>query len=642
MKRIFTFFTALLLLNTLLITACNDSDEVIIPDGRLVTEVVIPTALSVSEGQELPIIGQGFKEGDVIGLRADDKLSCVTLFRSSSEVVLTIPAGVVDGGVYKFVLTRGDEYQVLGASKLTVRVAVPDHADATLKGAVMCDNKGVADVLVSDGDLITKTDSKGHYWLKSTKRNQVAFVILPSGYDVPTVAGAPMFWKPCTLAATALEQIDFHLSKSANDVHTMLVATDMHLANRNSPKDYTQFAGGFVKELTDTYNASSERVYCLNLGDFSWDGYWYDNKWALPECKKSVKDFKFQMWSLMGNHDNDPYVAGDFKAESPYRQYMGPVYYAMNIGKIHYIMLDNTVYVNADGKQGKVGSRDYKRRFSAEQLAWLKEELTYVDKATPIVVGFHCPLYYYRSDASIGVSLESQADVDNLLQCFAGFNSVNVLTGHTHMNRNIQSPTYANVYEQNIAAVCGTWWWTYQYAKNNVCTDGSPAGYKIFKANGTDLKWQYKATGLPQTQQFMTYDMNSVKTYWTTNATALAAFASGNLKGRSADYDGVADNEVFINIWDYESDWTVTVMEGNTKLDVKRVAKRDPLHTISYDIPRGVKSDLTFPTELCTHLFSVTASSPSSSLQITVTDRFGNISNQTMTRPKAFTTDLTK
>ena len=56
------------------------------------------------------------------------------------------------------------------------------------------------------------------------------------------------------------------------------------------------------------------------------------------------------------------------------------------------------------------------------------------------------------------------------------------------MNRNNQSPTHANVYEHNVAAVCGTWWWTQQYAKNNICTDGSPAGYKVFDIDGKSIE----------------------------------------------------------------------------------------------------------------------------------------------------------
>ena len=166
------------------------------------------------------------------------------------------------------------------------------------------------------------------------------------------------------------------------------------------------------------------------------------------------------------------------------------------------------------------------------------------------------------------------------------------------------------------------------------------------RRNGTDLKWQYKATGLPIEKQFITYDMNEVKEYWATDATALKAFAAGNdLRNRDKDYSTVGENAVYINVWAYEPGWTVSVTENGTPLAVKQVwSKKDPLHSISYDIPRGAVNNgtLTFPSTSCMHMFEVTASSASSTLEISVTDRFGNVSTESMTRPKALTTDVTK
>lgn len=738
MKKLIALLAALWLVALpVSLTGCDDSDkEVGYNDGRLVTDVVIPTSMTVYRGMEVSVSGYGFAQGDAVALRAGEDFPATTTVVSEKLLTFAVPDAATDQTVYKIVLNRANDYQVLGSSKITVQLAVdvqigktvsgtwggdavirgrgfaatdklflnqgggtfeaavksadnasltftipqnasdgdceftlqrgteeqllgsaklvlsfsgvtvPDKEGATIKGIVHCAGQGVADVLVSDGDLITKTDANGFYWLNSEKRNALAFVILPAGYDVPTSKAMPQFWQPCTLDAKTVEQLDFQLLRTQNDAHTMLVATDMHLANRNSPLDYVQFADGFVKELTSTYNAAPGKVYCLNLGDFSWDGYWYSNKWAIPECKKTVEDFAFQMWSVMGNHDNDPYIASDFGAEGPYRQHMGPVYYAMNIGKVHYIMLDDTEYLNTGGAQGTVGSRNYNRRFDAKQLAWLKEELKHVDKSTPIVVGTHCPLYTYNAIGGTSISLQSQADLNNILSCFDGFQRVTFLTGHTHVNRNIQSPTYPNVYEQNIAAVCGSWWWTQQYGKNNVCTDGSPAGYKVFTVDGTDIKWQYKATGLPAEKQFMTYDMNKVKEYWTTDATALKAFAAGNdLANRDRDYASVGDNAVYINVWAYEPGWQVTVTENGTPLDVKQVwSRKDPLHTISYDIPRGAANngEITFPSTSCMHMFEVTATSATTTLEVSVTDRFGNTYTETMTRPKALTTDVTK
>ena len=728
MKKLFTLLTVLSLSCALLcISGCEDSgDTVYVDEGRLVSDVVIDTSMEVFEGMTISIEGQGFESGDRMLLRAETDIEMETEVSASDALAFTLPEEIEDGHTYKFVLVRGDDYQVLGASTLTVKLVinvdlggtisaswegpafirgegfratdvlvlsqgddsweitpsevddlsltfivpagvaegessftlrrgtesqelgtadlflstsavVPDKEGMTIKGIVHANGRGIADVLVSDGDLITRTDENGFYWLASEKRNALAFVILPSGYDVPTSKAMPQFWKPCTLDASTCEQLDFKLIPTQNDNHTMLVATDMHLANRNTPLDYVQFGDGFVKEITTTYNAAAGKVYMLNLGDFSWDLYWYSNKWALPECKAAIADFNFQVWSVMGNHDNDPYVANDFGAEVPYRQYMGPVYYAMNIGQIHYIMLDDTEYTNDGGSQGVIGDREYNRRFDAKQLAWLREELTYVDKSTPIVVGAHCPLYNYSSINNVTTAV---TNVSEVLSCFDGFTDVTFVTGHTHVNRNIQSPSFSNVYEQNVAAVCGTWWWTRNYAGINICTDGSPAGYKIYTVNGTDMKWQYKGVDLPVERQFMTYDMNEVKNYWATDEEAQKAFDSGNLPNRRNDYNSVGENEVFINVWAYEPGWDITVTENDRQLDVEQVWMRDPLHTISYDIPRGVSNSLSFPSGYCPHIFSVTASSANSTLEISVTDRFGNVYTESMTRPKAFKSDF--
>lgn len=74
-----------------------------------------------------------------------------------------------------------------------------------------------------------------------------------------------------------------------------------------------------------------------------------------------------------------------------------------------------------------------------------------------------------------------------------------------------------------------------------------------------------------------------------------------------------------------------------------RVEGYDPLHILSYDAPRikaGGKDKVTFPTERTAHLFRVKASSPTSTLNISVTDRFGNVYKETMTRPKAFSVTM--
>ena len=77
----------------------------------------------------------------------------------------------------------------------------------------------------------------------------------------------------------------------------------------------------------------------------------------------------------MGNHDNDPYGTSDFAAETPYREELGPADYPMNIGKVHFLMLDNTVYLNNGGGPGVIGDRTYNKYFTQQQLDWIREDL---------------------------------------------------------------------------------------------------------------------------------------------------------------------------------------------------------------------------------------------------------------------------
>ena len=66
---------------------------------------------------------------------------------------------------------------------------------ANIKGRVLADGKALAGVLVSDGEQIVTTDSKGRYAICSTKKDSVVFVITPSGYVCSSQDGLrPSFW----------------------------------------------------------------------------------------------------------------------------------------------------------------------------------------------------------------------------------------------------------------------------------------------------------------------------------------------------------------------------------------------------------------------------------------------------------------
>src|SRR5690606_26243244 len=125
-------------------------------------------------------------------------------------------------------------------------------------------------------------------------------------------------------AGASVERKDFSLIPANNSKYVMLATTDWHLANRND--DLQQFNSGFLNDfntLATEYKQAGNNVYSLALGDQSWDLYWYQNHFALPEALVQMKNMQAPVFNIMGNHDNDPYVADDWKAAAAFRDIVG-------------------------------------------------------------------------------------------------------------------------------------------------------------------------------------------------------------------------------------------------------------------------------------------------------------------------------
>lgn len=626
-------------------TGCKEDPPDPVDEGLKITGVSIPGSLNVPVGGEITLTGNGFAINDqivfVLTTDAGKTFTAVISAVTGQTATFTLPAGITSG-IYRLTVKRGTESLVLGT--LTINViadtGIPDRPGITVKGVVYCDGEGVPGVVVSDGTEVTVTDSEGIYYLPSTKENGFVFISLPGNYETAASDNIPQFFRRLSGGST-VEQHDFSLIQSDNDNHVMLALADWHLANRND--DLTQFSNGFLPDVNATisaYVSGDSKVYGAPLGDMTWDAYWYDNNFRLEHYLVEMKKVNCPMFNVIGNHDNDPYVQGDIPAEAPFRELIGPTWYSFNLGQVHYVVLDGIQYINTGGAQGIVGSRNYNDVVVSAQTSWLAKDLAAIsDKTTPLVIFIHTPVYANPSlDASgeqvNNIALNNGSTLLSLVQDFA---EVHFVSGHTHINFTVESGA---VMEHNTAAICATWWWTGKtgYANNQICKDGSPGGYGVWEVNGRDLKWYYKSIGMPAEYQFRTYDLNEV--YITA-----AEFAPNSTDALLSEYAGVyaspnAVNDVLINIWGYDPEWTVEVTEGGTPLTVERVTAKDPLHIISYEAKRlnvGATPTDSFVTGNTSHMFLVRASSPTSTLEIKVTDRFGNIFTETMTRPKDFT-----
>lgn len=546
---------------------------------------------------------------------------------SSSEVTVNCST-VAAYGTYTVNVSRGSHQKSMGQTVVSILDGVEPEAGSTVYGKVTCDGEGVEGVVISDGVEVVQTDADGVYQMASAKKYNYVFISTPSGYETATDGVLPVNYVKLTEDASTAERADFVLYKSEDQTnHTLLVFGDMHMAGgRNSDRKWFSY---FCSDVNDYIEANSgDVIYGMTLGDMTWDYYWYSNNYQFEQYLADVNSISnLTIYHTIGNHDHDMMQAGDYNTILKYISLVAPDFYSFNIGNFHYVVLDNILCTNTG--QGR-DYRTYDIAVTDEEIAWLKKDLAFVSTSTPLIITMHAP-YYQLSSAS----------KTKLSSALSGYN-VNLITGHTHkiFNQNISD----NIFDHNSGAVCSDWWTSVSNTsgKLNIGTDGSPAGFQIFKATGTSLSWQFKPTQHSTDYQFRTYDRNQIdlsadnvmpdaadenKTYFNT-------FASPWTTASTA-------NEVYINVFNFASGWKLEVTEDGTALTAERVEYRDPLHILTSSVKYMTSNAKTtyYTTAVCPHLWKVTASSATSTLKIKVTDNSGNVYEQTMTRPKTFSID---
>lgn len=653
MKKIAAYLVWFVLVAGLPLMACSKDEATEVASDSFGVSFDCPSLIEVSKGGEYTFQVEGGEEpqaSDVLVLESTDGISytCTLVSVSGNSFTVKISEGC-ESGTYWVFIKRGDRKKQIGSTYINIVEGMDFTPDAgtTVYGVVSTADGPVPGVVVSDGVEVTVTNEQGIYQLQSDKEWGYVFISVPAGYEVPAEGVLPQFYKMMKGDASTAERVDFSLTAvDGQDDYKVLVLGDMHLANRTG--DLKQFME-FTSDL-NAYRAlhQQEKMYAIALGDMTWDLYWYSNSYALPEYLNTINSQVkgLQIFHTIGNHDYDYKATNDRDAESRFMDYIAPTYYSFNLGKVHYVVLDDIDCSNYDGTT----SRDYEKRVSAGQLSWLAKDLSHVDKSVPLVVVMHAQVFYPSQTDGFKVDHDA-VNTTQLLNVLDGY-KVHFITGHTHMNYNV-TPDDAvtggrEVYEHNTGAICGSWWWSgYLTPGVHLSPDGTPGGYAIWSVNGTDMEWMYKATGWTEDYQFRSYDLNNVH-FSLADVPQMPAGVPASVKKEYMKYvdayPGNQDNEVLINVWNWNPRWTLKVTDenGNT-LTPEEVWAYDPLHVAAMSVKRFNSSTLTstpsFITEKFPHFFKVKAADADVDLTITVCDEFGHQWTENMQRPKAFSTD---
>ena len=333
---------------------------------------------------------------------------------------------------------------------LSLAMLLPLYGKA-VKGRVLCEGKGIAGVVVSDGVSVTQTDARGRYRLEPYLDSRLVFISTPSGYVSSVRRGEGCFWRELEPGESTY---DFTLRRNPKDDrrHNVIVIADPQIAEAEEFPELRHNA----EAVRDCYDrVAGDYTFGLCLGDIvGWNHALY------PEYNNIMDSTGVVFRSVIGNHDMTNYGRSFEGSTRDYEKMYGPSYYSFNVGRVHYIVLNDNFYVGKDWY--------YIGYLPEAQLRWMERDLSYVGKDMKVVVSLHIPTTLREWDRTgYNFNYSQIADVmcnrKAVYDLLAPYDAL-ILSGHTHTGNNeIITET---LMEQNVTSLGGAWWC------GPVCVDG--------------------------------------------------------------------------------------------------------------------------------------------------------------------------
>jgi len=283
-------------------------------------------------------------------------------------------------------------------------------------------NQPLADVTVTDGRNVTKTDDQGRYQLPGWDRAHLISVgLLTQNHDD--------WYQPIEEGRTAY---DFHVTPAPERCpHTILHLSDTEISASATGLEHWI---PFVKEKA----AEQQADFILHTGDIC-------RKPGLIKHREvfNHKTIGIPVRHTLGNHDfvKDPY--GEYTFESLY----GPVWYSFDYSGIHYIV------ASIDHGEAPSG---YEQE---DQWTWLENDLKLKDPAQPLFITCH---------GGAKEPGEFHINTPERMALLKGNNFKALIHGHFHVH------TFNT--EEGVPYVC-----TANPAFGGI--DSSPAGLRIIHVN---------------------------------------------------------------------------------------------------------------------------------------------------------------
>jgi len=367
------------------------------------------------------------------------------------------------------------------------------YQDLNANGQKEAKEPGIPNVLVSNGQTVSTTDSNGWYELPIVEGMGI-FVIKPSGFSVPLNAnqlpqyyhwhkphGSPITAVPGILPTGNLpDTLNFALRAQVEaDKFEVLLFGD---PQARGIKEVNYVSHDVVEECIGTTAALG-----ITLGDIV-----ADDPALFEEVSQSISQIGIPWYYVFGNHDHNRDVTEDKHRDGTFNRIFGPSTYAFEYAQVSFIILRD-IHYSEDGK--------YSSRFSEEQLGFVKSYLNQVPEEKLVVVVQHAPLIRTEGRETLYRLLEKRPHTLSI-------------SGHTHTMNHIfvdeemgwkgSTPHHHFI----NATVSGSWWCGLKDETgipHATMNDGAPNGYTMLSLDGAEYNLTFKAARRPADYQMNIY-----------------------------------------------------------------------------------------------------------------------------------------
>lgn len=365
---------------------------------------------------------------------------------------------------------------------------------------------GIADVCVSNGDIVVKTDHKGAYELPITDET-IIFVIKPRDWMTPVNHDQlPRFYYDHKPAGSAP-----HLQyKGVAPTGELPASVDFPLVPHKEPNVFTVILFGdtqprddkeidyIAHDVIDALINNTDAAFGVTLGDVVFDDLSiYDHLNAV------VGKVGVPWYNVHGNHDMNFDVGEDKHSDETWERIFGPTYYAFDWGPAHFIVLDNITY------EGLLSNRNYRGGLGEQQLAWIKEDLRHVPNDKLVVLLMHIPLHKFNDSPRLYV--EDRFALYELLKDRPHTLSI---SAHTHIQQHFFLDETAGWqgktphHHFNAGTVSGSWWAgspDEEGIPHTLMRCGAPNGYNLLHITDNKYKIDFVPARRPASHQMNIY-----------------------------------------------------------------------------------------------------------------------------------------